>query len=243
MIFCCGFIAFFESMFYIFIMNFRWLQKQLSVLTVSEKLISSGSLLMILGAFLPWYNDLDRFNIGDVFLGVTGPLTLIGVSLIGFALFSLSLVFLKDRTKIFDLIPHQKVNFHFFEGIFSFYLLILASSIYFNAKFGINLSQKQSGVGMFLCFIAASLLTIGGYLDKKTGFAHAKKSQEISHRIPQQGVRFHEPIEQTKTAPIISHVEQEMRKPADNLRKREVPAQAPHSVAEHKTPQPYRMDL
>ncbi|MBI4231741.1 hypothetical protein HY605_00795, partial [Candidatus Peregrinibacteria bacterium] len=66
-------------------------KSRLKKLAISKKLILVGSGLMVVSAFLPWYSDLDRFKIGDTFLGITGPLYLVGflVLLAGLASFGL----------------------------------------------------------------------------------------------------------------------------------------------------------
>src|SRR5437870_417550 len=54
---------------------------------------------------------------------------------------------------------------HLWAGIASFYLLFLEGSVYFHPAFGVNITLKQSGFGMFMAYAAAALLTIGGYLE------------------------------------------------------------------------------
>ena len=55
--------------------NFK---NRLKSLKLSKKIIYFSSALTILSVFMPWYSDIDKFKIGDSFLGITGPLYLAG---------------------------------------------------------------------------------------------------------------------------------------------------------------------
>lgn len=169
-------------------------------LSFAKKLLFAGSVLMIISLFLPWYSDIDTFKTGDMFLGLTGPLYLAGFSLLGVAILNLSMVFMQSSTGKLTHIPVKASTLHLASGIFAFYLLILVNSVYFHAKFGVNITIKQSDFGMFFAFIASSLLTIGGYLTSRDRTVAMKE------------------FEQVAAEPILTMPVADMRKPKENLR-------------------------
>ncbi|MFA5829403.1 MAG: hypothetical protein WC843_02820 [Candidatus Gracilibacteria bacterium] len=154
-----------------------------SELSFEKKLIGAGSLLMILSLFLPWYSDLDTFHYGQTFIGINGPLYLIGLTFLAMAGMTLALIIANHlRVKIpFESLKSPKLYLSF--GIFSFYLLFVTNSIYFDKNFGVNLTDKNPGYGMFIAFLAASSLTIGGYLNTREK-THAIKAFEEETRDP-----------------------------------------------------------
>ncbi len=160
-------------------------------LSFDKKLLGVGALLMIVSVFLPWYQDLDSFKTGDMFLGISGPLYLVGLSLLILSGVILASLYLDYSGHKPSWLPKSNSAFYLAVGIFAFYMLILTNSVYFHAKFGINITMKQSQFGMFSAFIAASLISIGGYLsmlDKKAGI----KEFEDSINEPLMQVPTHE---------------------------------------------------
>lgn len=167
-------------------------------LSFEKKLIAAGALLLAVSLFLPWYQDLDTFRTGDTFTGITGPMYLAGLT---FLIISSSTLLLLVAQQVGIRFPtaylrSPKIYLHY--GIFSFYLLLLINSIYFHRNFGVNITLKQSGFGMFIAFIAAASLTIGGYLN-------TRERKEIMKS-------FEEEIQEPMLAPSMQ------QKPKENLR-------------------------
>lgn len=206
-------------------------------LPFEKKLLAIGSLLMVISVFLPWYEDRDSFNTGDTFLGVTGPLYLAGITIFLLASSNLALLVMDS---IGRRVPGGIKSSRFFlaAAAISFYLLIIVNSVYFHNKFGVNITFKQSPFGMFMAFIAWSLMTIGAYLSIRERSSIIKefqeKAQETLIKIPSQP---------------------EVRKPKENLRNMsETPALQPAPVMQtqmaepeeseqQKNYQPFRSDL
>ncbi len=153
-------------------MNFETLKIRLKKLPLAKKLILVGSFLAIICVFMPWYQDIDRFNTGDMFLGISGPLYLAGLIVFFSALISFGLIALELMDKPLPKLPITESYLHFFTSGVSILMLILTSSVYFHPKFGINLTDKTMGIGMILGFIGAALIIAGAIV--------ALKKKEVS---------------------------------------------------------------
>lgn len=182
---------------------------RLKKLPITQKLILVGSFLAIIGVFLPWYRDIDRFNIGDSFLGITGPLYLAGfLVLVAFAV-SFGVVMFKLLGKTLPKLPMKEKYLHILSGALSIFLLILAASVYFHPKFGINLTDKSVGIGMIFGFIGSSLVLLASILNgkvKEVDFdmeGHLEPLIEMTEREPSSiDTRPKDKIELNKEATI-----------------------------------------
>lgn len=136
-------------------------------MVLSKKIIGVGALLLALSCFLPWYSDVDQFSSGTLFLGVSGPLYLAG--LITFICASISIfVILSEqlgvRLKSFPLSTQQ---IHLISISISILMILLAASVYFHPKFGINLSDKKVGMGILLAVFSLILMMTGSFIGLK----------------------------------------------------------------------------
>jgi hypothetical protein len=148
-------------------MSISKLSHRFSQLPSHLKLIGGGSLLLAIATLMPWYSDIDAFRIGDMFLGITGPASFVGIVVLLLSGLSFSYV----ATRIFNRrqleLPVKEPVFHLFVGIQSLFMLLVVNSIYFHPKFGINITLKESRFGMVLAVVGAITLAVGGYLQNK----------------------------------------------------------------------------
>lgn len=148
---------------------------RLKQLAFNKKLVLIGSALVIIGVFLPWYQDIDRFRIGDTFLGITGPLYLAGFLVLLAGVASFGLIMLKLLEKPQPKLPLKEGHFYISVSALSVFLLIISASVYFHPKFGVNLTDKSVGIGMILDFIGSGIVLLGAIL--------ALKSEDIDFNI------------------------------------------------------------
>lgn len=221
-------------------------------LSFDKKLVTAGSVLMIASAFLPWYQDLDSFRTGDMFLGVSGPMYLAGFSLLALAAVNLFLVYAGYAGIKLPRLPAKKHVFFMFTGIFAFYALILVNSVYFHPKFGINITLKQSQFGMFLAFISAALITFGGYLSMKDKEVILKEFREktadplipVQERNPEKNIRKEVRRPADVNPESVEQMQMESMTPSPVMEAVPVVEPAPIRPAGEKTDaQIYRMDL
>lgn len=146
---------------------------RLKSLPLKEKSIFIGSILIALGSVLPWYKDLDRFNTGDVFLGISGPLYLAGFIVLFSALASFGIILFKCMNKQLPKLPLTEKQIHIASLGLTIMMLVLVNSVYFHPKFGINLTEKSIGVGMIMAFIGLGIGALGNivfYNSKEVSF-------------------------------------------------------------------------
>lgn len=120
--------------------------------------------LTIISVFMPWYSDIDRFNIGDSYLGISGPMYLAGLLIFLSAVASVGIVVLKMLQRPIPKLPVKEEHFYILTGALSVLMLVLTLSVYFHPKFGINLTDKNAGIGIFLAFIGTGITILGGAL-------------------------------------------------------------------------------
>lgn len=142
---------------------------RLKHLAFNKKLVFISSALMIISVFMPWYKDIDKFKIGESFLGVTGPLYLAGFILLISAVFSFGIILLKLLDKPAPKLPLSENHLHVAVSGLSLLMLIMTASVYFHSKFGINLTDKSVGVGMVIAFVGSGLTMVGAILSMRSG--------------------------------------------------------------------------
>lgn len=187
-------------------MPVKRLNQMVKDMSFEEKLLSVGSALLALSIFLPWYQDIDSFKTGDMFLGINGPMYLSGFTLLVIAGLNLAMLLSEGLDLRLPFSIKKNSNYFLASGIFSFYLLLMTSTVYFHPKFGINITVKESQFGMFLAFIAAAFITFGGYLATREKTARIQEFQKEA---------------KTEVAPqdnLIKMPKTENRKPKENLR-------------------------
>ncbi len=145
------------------------LKSRFKALPLSGKIVLLGSGLSFISVFLPWYSDIDRFNIGDTFLGITGPLYLAGLIVMGFAALSFASVFSTLLGKKLPKVTVEEHNLHFLTSGMSILMLVLSASVFFHSKFGINLTDKAMGAGLVMAFVGSGLTLLGAFMVKKSG--------------------------------------------------------------------------
>lgn len=132
-----------------------------------------GAVMMSVGTLFPWYSDIDRFNIGDTFLGITGPLYLAGFVVLATGLSSVYVVVKKLNGRKAAKLPLSEGNFHVLNTSISLLMMILSASVYFHPKFGINIANKQMGFGMIMSFIGLTIFGLFAVMTRKDKVEYA----------------------------------------------------------------------
>lgn len=137
-----------------------------SRLSQGEKLIFVGAAAVLLSLFLPWYHDMDAWGKGDTYLGITGPLSIIGLVILG----GTGAVFVKMLGRMTGKEVRSLRKFKdlsMYVAAQNALLFVIAASIYFDPKFGVNITLKETAFGLFLCLIGSVVMGFGGYVRRK----------------------------------------------------------------------------
>lgn len=161
-------------------------------LDVTRKWLLLGSAVAAIGALLPWYADLDAFGAGDRFLGVTGPLFLVGLMVLASAIFAGIWVLFPALGKRLPSLPVKEGALYTFLGIQDLLLLLVANSVFFHPKFGVNIVLKKTQFGMVITGLGVLIMVWSGYqLYKKSAIMRSIGMGEMAGEMP---VREPEPL-------------------------------------------------
>lgn len=135
-------------------------------MNASEKALTVGAGLTVLSLFLPWYRDLDAWGKGDTFLGLTGPLSVIGlIILLGSGAVLWKMLGRMTGRKINLLEKYDKLPLYV--TVENMILFVITASIYFDPKFGVNITLKQTAFGLFLCLMGTVITGLGVYMSNR----------------------------------------------------------------------------
>lgn len=187
------------------------------------KMIGLGSLILAISTFLPWYSDTDSYNIGYEFLGVTGPTSFIGISILLLAAASLWLFsyhLFERRVPNFSI---REGAIHLFTSIQSIFLLVIVNSIYFNPRFGVNITFKESRFGMVFAFLGAIMFLAGAYIQNRDELAVDHEHGKLEPLIKLEHAKA-EPAVSTPSKPVATlQSKQNASVLADYMRKHNMP--------------------
>ncbi len=133
-------------------------------LSLAQKLVMVGGILAAISVFMPWYSDLDRFNSGAQFYGITGPLYLVGLFFLATGCLIVSTFFAGNMKRRIQDSGLKIRNFYMIAAGFLAFLLVLTASVYFHENFGTNISEKDFRFGMTIAVLGILSLFAGSVL-------------------------------------------------------------------------------
>lgn len=198
------------------------LQYSLKKLDVTRKWVLLASVIVMISTFLPWYEDLDAFGAGDLYLGITGPLFLVGLMILASSIFVASWLIMPTIGKRLPILPIKEGTLFTFLGIQDLLLLLVANSVFFHPKFGVNITLKDTRFGMIAAFAGVILLIWSGYqlYRRERKFSNRIEASDPLVKMP-ESQEIHRPVRVAPSDSIISDLNKE----------------------EKSHPQPLRMDL
>lgn len=139
------------------------IRAELEKFTLEEKIGIIGSLITIGSLFLNWYSDVDVFRTGDTFTGLSGPLMVLGFTMLILSVGNALMI----SAKAFRVRPFASWKLgktQLWIGSASLYFLVATHFIYFNPQFGLNILSKQSETGVMVCLLGIVMTCLGGFL-------------------------------------------------------------------------------
>lgn len=125
-----------------------------------------GILVSTVALFFPWYSDIDTFNIGVTYSAVTGPASIIGITMLIINLVTLGAIIYAMHYIAEPSLPIKRSSFERWSGLFSLYGVFLIASIYFHNDFGINIADKTVGIAFYVAIVSYAVMAYCGLFMK-----------------------------------------------------------------------------
>ena len=136
-------------------------------LPFSKKAILFSSGALMLSTVMPWYDERNSFGIGDTYLGVQGPLFLVGLLVLGFAAITFFNLFFPLMGRNFFNLRRRGGSVALILGAQSLLLLGVANSVFYHPQFGLNLTNKGTRFGMMMAFFCVGAMMISGWMTRR----------------------------------------------------------------------------
>jgi hypothetical protein len=133
-------------------------------LPFSKKAVLLSSAALMISAVLPWYDNRNSFGVGDTYLGIEGPLFLVGALVLAFGAISFFNMFFPLMGRNFFRLKRKSGVTAMLLGIQSLLLIVVANSVFYHPSFGMNVSHKGARFGMLFAFASISVMVISGWM-------------------------------------------------------------------------------
>ncbi len=163
-------------------------------------LLSSG--LLMVSTIMPWYDLRNSFGIGETYLGVQGPLFLIGLLILGSGAVSFFNLFFPLLGRNFFELRRKTGLTSLILGFQSLLFLAVGNSVFYHPEFGVAGASKNTRFGMFLAFTGIGLMMISGWM------AHRREKNESFEETEEVFTNpTLEPTRMTSVSPAASSVQ------------------------------------
>jgi hypothetical protein len=150
-------------------------------LPTAKKALLISSFTLMVSSVLPWYDNQNSFGAGESYLGIQGPLYMVGFLVLALGMANFLNMFLPLFGKNFSKLKRNSGVFSMILGAQTALLLLVGNTVFFHAGFGTNVNHKATGFGMTLAFISVGTMLVAGWWArrKETSGEYDKKEQEM----------------------------------------------------------------
>ncbi|MFT7183995.1 MAG: hypothetical protein ACI9QC_000321 [Oceanicoccus sp.] len=150
-------------------------------LPTAKKLLLISSFTLMISAVLPWYDNQNSFGAGETYLGIQGPLFMVGLLVLGLGLANFLNMFLPLFGKNFARLRRKSGVLSMILGAQSGLLLLVGNTVFLHPEFGTNANHKATSFGMTIALISVGTLIISGWWAKRKELSgeYDKKEQEL----------------------------------------------------------------
>lgn len=168
-------------------------------LPMTKKAILLSSAALMLSAVLPWYDNRNSFGVGETYLGIQGPLFLVGYLALAFGAVIFFNMFFPLMGRNFFKLKRKSGMVSMVLGMQTLFLLLVANSVFYHPEFSANVSHKGLRFGMFVSFVSLAILVTAGLLThrKEKNGEHEDDIEDIMTNA--------EPVETPVSTPQYSH--------------------------------------
>ncbi|MFA5855371.1 MAG: hypothetical protein WC846_03785 [Candidatus Gracilibacteria bacterium] len=142
-----------------------------------KKAVMVAGAATTVSTLMPWYDMRNSVGIGNTYLGVQGPLFVVGMLVLGFGAVSFLNLFLPLAGKSFFNLKRKGGATSMILGAQSLLLLLVANTTFYHPNFGLALSNKTTRFGMMMAFLSAGLMIISGYFARKYEATHGEETE------------------------------------------------------------------
>jgi len=152
---------------------------------VKKSVMVAGAATAV-STLMPWYDMRNSVGIGNTYLGIQGPLFVVGLLVLGFGAASFLNLFLPLAGKSFFNLKRKGGVVSMVLGAQSLLLLLVANTTFYHPDFGLALSNKTTRFGMMMAFLSAGLMVISGYFARKYEAVHGEEAELfVEEEMPQ----------------------------------------------------------
>jgi len=150
-------------------------------LPTTKKLLLIASFMLMISAVLPWYDNQNSFGTGETYLGIQGPLFMVGFIVLALGTVNFLNMFLPLTGKNFSKMKRNSGLLSMILGAQSALLLLVSNTVFLHPEFGTNVNHKATSFGMTLAFLSIGTLIIGGWWAKRKEASgeYAQREKEI----------------------------------------------------------------
>lgn len=162
-------------------------------LSIEEKVIGIGSIVVILGTFMPWYTTVVlNMDKGMTESGFSGDLGVIGFVAFLFMLMSLGFLMADHLNVRLPRFGFQKESIMLFLNGESAFLLLLVVAVF--TKRSLEFTNAEIRFGLYTALIGAVLATFAAFAliqkrlkkEAKAFFGQEEQAEEIQEELPQE---------------------------------------------------------
>ena len=152
-------------------------------LPLMKKAILTGSAALAVSTVLPWYDLRNSFGVGATYLGIQGPLFVIGLLVLGCGLVSFFNMFFPLMGRQFFNLRKRGGSTAMILGGQALLLLLVANSVFYHPDFGAAVSSKATRFGMVLAFASIGMMIIAGWVARRKEDEEDDKEEDILEEV------------------------------------------------------------
>ncbi|MEK7146385.1 MAG: hypothetical protein AAB802_04380 [Patescibacteria group bacterium] len=142
-----------------------------------DKALLFGSLLLTVSPLMPWFDNRNSSGVGESYLGVEGPLFVVGILVGVLGAVSFLQMFLPLMGKNFFK-NRKHGGIALIMGFQALLLIGVANSVFFHPEFGSNVTAKTTRFGLIFAFVSVGILIVGGYLANRRAPKEVEEPEE-----------------------------------------------------------------
>jgi hypothetical protein len=171
-----------------------------------KKVILVSSFTLCVSTVMPWYDQRNNFGVGDTYLGLQGPLFMIGIVMLLCGAASFFNMFLPLFGKNFFDLKRRTGSVALIMGTQALLLLLVANSIFLHPAFAATVNNKTTRFGMAVAFFSVGAMMISGWWTRRKDRAGVVEEQEEEVEEFMEPVRT--PSYPVNDVPVQSNYEQ-----------------------------------